>query len=180
MIDHIDRTRAPAHVAPSVATTSTGVPPSGRSVKHRPADTLQLQSEVRSHARALMGVEDPKTPWTNVPSQHELEVFKKTGKGGPSIENFRPDLDGSPASTWNKRIIQLFAEDFVAAEHFSTRDKKVVEKLFQTHLSSLKSRYLKAICDDIEELQEYTDDQREDARVHRQRQVCCTVMIFHS
>ena len=142
-----------------------------RSIKHRTADVLTSQAEIRSHARAMMGVEPKsRTPWMDVPSPQEVKTFSQTRRGGPSVEDFRPDLRGSRTSAWNKRIAEVFVDDFIAQDHFTSKNRKAILKAFRTHFLTLRSRYLKAL-NDAEEEQQQIDSMRADARVQRQRAV---------
>jgi hypothetical protein len=140
--------------------------------KHRQPHILQAQAEVRLHALELLGQRNSDVPWTNVPSLREVEHFDRTKGDGPSAEDFRPDLAASLASPWNKRVIQVFAEDFVAKPYFTSKDEALIRKVFKTHLVTLKARYLKAGHADDEPTQEDIDAMKEDARAQRRRAVC--------
>jgi hypothetical protein len=179
MQDQIDAAYPPHNVAPSNAavdnaTTPAAVPTQAtdKSIKHRAADLLQLQAEVRFHMRELLGM-DPTSdaPWMDVPSEQETGAFAKTKKGGPSLDNFRPDLAGPISSAWNQRIMEIFADHFVGQSHFSEKSKTVVQKILKVHLRTLKTKYLTALRADSEQPQDRIDAMREEAREQRRRAV---------
>ena len=186
MQDQIEAVRSQPNITPPSQTEihdmipqAIGAKSTDRSIKHRTADVLSTQAEIRSHARAMMGLDpDSRKPWMNVPSPQEVRTFTQTRRGGPSIENFRPDLTGSRSTAWNKRLADVFVDDFVAQDHFTNKDRKAVLKAFKTHFLTLRSHYLKAL-NDAEE-QEQIDAARADARVQRQRAVrhCLTSRLL--
>ncbi|KII91447.1 hypothetical protein PLICRDRAFT_28103 [Plicaturopsis crispa FD-325 SS-3] len=108
--------------------------------KHRSSDTTSLQHAVRKHAMRLMHRVLPESDVPAAPSP-EVELFGKTGKGGPTLENFRLDMSGV-ATSWNKQAAQVFAQDFVRV--YSSVDEEDAASKFMTHVVYLRTKYLDA------------------------------------
>ncbi|KAF9487500.1 hypothetical protein BDN71DRAFT_1478605 [Pleurotus eryngii] len=75
------------------------------------------------------------------PAHVESYQERQHGRYRPSLEDFRPDLECSIYSRWNKRLAELFAEKFVNSVQFSCKDEDAVAFTFLRHLSHLRDRY---------------------------------------
>jgi hypothetical protein len=102
---------------------------------------ILTQSDVRVHARRLMGRKSPDAPLREFPTLAEVEFFEKTSKRGPTLERFRVSLAGRLASAWNKRAAEVFAESFVGSGWYRCQDTAFVQRTFKTHLIQLRNLY---------------------------------------
>ncbi|KAI0690608.1 hypothetical protein C8T65DRAFT_587795 [Cerioporus squamosus] len=78
---------------------------------------------------------------SKLPTPEEVATFN--GKTGHccTIEDFRPDLAGTPRSMWNKSAAAVFAKAFVTLPDAPCRTRKTVEEAFGTHLIGLCKAY---------------------------------------
>ncbi|KAI0740263.1 hypothetical protein C8Q76DRAFT_609568 [Earliella scabrosa] len=77
-----------------------------------------------------------------IPSRQEVAEF--TGGSGQccTVDNFRPDLEGTPKSTWNKSVAMVFAKAFVQRSDVPAGVSRVtVARAFATHLKGLQTSY---------------------------------------
>ena len=80
--------------------------------------------------------DDPK-----VPSRDDVGKFN--GRVGQccTIENFRPDLLGTPRSTWNQSVAQVFAKQYVKGPTAKSKDVTEVVRAFGVHMKTLINSY---------------------------------------
>lgn len=78
-----------------------------------------------------------------VADPRDVQAYKNEPQGPyqPSIEDFRPDLECSIFSLWNKRLGELFTEKFVKSVQYSCKDKAAVAFTFKCHLYHLRDKY---------------------------------------
>ena len=76
-----------------------------------------------------------------VPTRDEVRKF--TGRLGQccTIENFRPDLLGTPKSEWNQSVAQVFAKKYVTEETAKCTKPREVEEAFSVHMKTLIKAY---------------------------------------
>lgn len=102
-----------------------------------------MQRDIRCQALRMLGRQTDQCPVPEPPPQHEISQFSKTKRGGPSINDFRLDLEGTNRSTWNKKASQVFAQAFLATDLYAPRDPQSLVDAFQTHIITIKSHYSK-------------------------------------
>ncbi|KAI0715187.1 hypothetical protein C8Q76DRAFT_619567 [Earliella scabrosa] len=79
-----------------------------------------------------------------LPSEEELEEFEEADEDAGAcctIDDFRPDLNGTPRSKWNTSIAEVFVEAYMAEGTFVCDDRALVRKYFVRHLRYLISMF---------------------------------------
>ncbi|KAI0056973.1 hypothetical protein BV25DRAFT_1763612, partial [Artomyces pyxidatus] len=74
------------------------------------------------------------------PTTEEVRVFGETGHGGPGLEPFRVDIEGSQRSIWNLTAADLFAEAFVKCGDYDHKDTTLIAETFIVHIRALKGQ----------------------------------------
>ncbi|OSC96551.1 hypothetical protein PYCCODRAFT_1378950 [Trametes coccinea BRFM310] len=83
---------------------------------------------------------------TLVPTAEEVKNYDRRRDGHCcTTDRFRPDLNGTPASEWNKSCITVFAQSFVDSDEYECGDIPAIKKMFQTHLRHLARKYRRDI-----------------------------------
>ncbi|KAI9062651.1 hypothetical protein FKP32DRAFT_1612425 [Trametes sanguinea] len=83
---------------------------------------------------------------TLIPTAEEVKNYERRRDGHCCTpERFRPDLNGTPASEWNKSCIAVFARSFVDSDEYECDDVPAVKRMFQTHLRHLARKYRRDI-----------------------------------
>ena len=96
----------------------------------------------------LMNREGIDSPFPPNPSVAELKNFNKRKQGGPTIDDFRIDVSGRHLrSPWNRRAAQIFAAEYIKLEDAETKDRRVVEEAFLSHIPGLCGQYKKLLPD---------------------------------
>jgi hypothetical protein len=110
-----------------------------------------------------MGRKSPNVPIpsTATATAAEVEFFEKTSKRGPDLKRFKVSLTGRPASAWNKRAAEIFAENFVRSGWYQCRDQAFIERTFRTHLHQLRNQF--SIQQTIQTRGSESDDERNQA-----------------
>ncbi|KAL1937229.1 hypothetical protein VTO73DRAFT_14456 [Trametes versicolor] len=89
----------------------------------------------REHRRATF---DP----TLIPTADEIKRYDpKTDGYCCTATHFRPDLNSSPGTDWNKSAIAVFARSFVDSDEYECDDIALVKRVFRTHLRHLSRKY---------------------------------------
>lgn len=122
------------------------------------------------HVSHLLGREFADSP-IPVISDEEVLAFEQRKRPGPSKEDFRVHLAGSLKSSWNKQAAALFAEDFVRFGLSRSQDAKKVQKMFLTHLVTLRTQYRQQLRTGEELTQAELDMQTDENRDQRRRGV---------
>ncbi|KAI0323556.1 hypothetical protein GY45DRAFT_1264373 [Cubamyces sp. BRFM 1775] len=124
---------------------------------------------------------DAKTPLTAEMTADPDDVSAFDPADGPccTIANFRPDLSAKPRSVWNRSVIEVFVERFMA-QH-GEADEERVEELFTGHLKYLCDKWQAAVSKDektrceIQKLANRAERQRNvSARMTEIRQGVCS------
>ncbi|KAI0351856.1 hypothetical protein OH77DRAFT_1410198 [Trametes cingulata] len=74
-----------------------------------------------------------------LPAEEDLVDYDPYDGPCCTAENFRPDLDSTPSSAWNRSIIEVFVEHFMDRKPSAPQDR--VEELFEGHLKYLCQRW---------------------------------------
>ncbi|KAI0712000.1 hypothetical protein C8Q76DRAFT_602860, partial [Earliella scabrosa] len=93
-----------------------------------------------------MGRQSYKSPFDlqKLPTEEEMEAFVDAPEeDGPccGVDNFRPDLNGTARSHWNRSIADVFVEEYMAEGTVPCRDPALVKKYFVRHLRYLISKF---------------------------------------
>ncbi|KAL4260737.1 hypothetical protein AB1N83_008542 [Pleurotus pulmonarius] len=150
-------------------------------VVHDDADVVQLKADVRQLCDfVLLKIKD--LGYINAADPETVEEYHSSpqGRHQPSIENFRPDLEGSVYSEWNKRLADLFAQKFVASPEYACKNKGAVVFTFLRHLHHLRKRFqtLNAPRTETHETREHDKkvakarEFRQRSLRHRRRDIC--------
>jgi hypothetical protein len=142
-------------------------------VRSSPSLMVSMQKQVREHTRLLMKRPTNNSPFINLPSEDEVQRFDRTKKGGPTKKSFRIALTTTPASSWNKRAADIFAQDFVASGSYASNDQVLVQKLFLVHLGHLINQYKTTLKRQVnsEPTQSDLDQAEMEAQSQRRRSV---------
>lgn len=74
---------------------------------------------------------------TKVPSRNEVDAFNGQGGQCCTIDNFRPDLLGTPRSTWNQSVAQVFAKQYIKETGAISKNVVEVQRAFGVHMKTL-------------------------------------------
>jgi hypothetical protein len=120
-----------------------------------------------------LGRTEKDSPFQNgIASAEEVRSFAETKRLGPTVENFRLDLDTNTlASDWNKQAAKAFTREFVRRDWYMCKDENAIRKAFLTHLITLRSHYLRQKDAEQEPTIEQLDEQKARAREQRRRGV---------
>ena len=94
-----------------------------------------------------MGRRTHKSPFDldKLPSEEELQDFEDADEEARppccTIDDFRPDLHGTPRSKWNTSIAEVFVDAYMAEGTFACDDRALVRKYFVRHLRYLISMF---------------------------------------
>ncbi|KAJ3964668.1 hypothetical protein EV361DRAFT_39670 [Lentinula raphanica] len=104
-----------------------------------------LAAQVRYETGVLLGSVDENGDTKDLitPSTKEISIFLRDGTGGPTLDNFRLQLQGKGKATkWNKAAAVIFSRHFLSKEaykHYSQKkDKELIKKAFLTHIAQLQ------------------------------------------
>lgn len=87
-------------------------------------------------------------PITNVPNSDEVEMYDPQQHGYCCTElDFRPDLNGTPSSPWNRSAARVFRISFLRAGEFECTHPATIEKAFTTHLKHVIRDFKKALLE---------------------------------
>jgi hypothetical protein len=87
---------------------------------------------------------DDTEPIPDPPSPEEVEAFTKDKENGPTVANFRLQLEKcTPNTPWNKMAAKVFTQDFVEKNWNTCKDKKLVQQAFKQHLRTVINNYAK-------------------------------------
>lgn len=120
-----------------------------------------------------MNREEPHTGFDlNLISQAwEIASFDPALGRACTTATFRPDLNGTPRTAWNKSCCRVFLQSFLALEANYTRDDEpAIENCFYIHL-----RYLQTLFKDTEHTSNYLRDRQLDRNRARRKG---TVRLF--
>ncbi|KAL6299909.1 hypothetical protein BKA93DRAFT_741554, partial [Sparassis latifolia] len=97
---------------------------------------------VREFALEMLNRQNRKSPFPDPPSRKELEKFEETGIGGPTVDDFRLDLNSEKRkSPWNILAAEIFADEFVSRSWYACIDHEQIQNAFVIHLKSLGRQY---------------------------------------
>lgn len=122
------------------------------------------------HTSQMLGREFVDSP-ISVASQDDIQAFEQKKHAGPSKADFRLHLTGSLRSGWNKQAAAVFAEDFVNIGVSDCRDQVKIQRMFNTHLTTLRSQFMKQLRGDEGPTEAEFDRLIEEKRDHRRRAV---------
>ncbi len=93
-----------------------------------------------------MGRKDTKSPFdlSRLPLEEDLEAFEEADEDdGPccTIDNFRPDLNGTTRSKWNASVAEVFVEAYMSEGSIECDDPALVKKCFVRHLKYLITKF---------------------------------------
>ena len=93
-----------------------------------------------------MGRKSHKSPFdmNRLPLEDELEAFEIADEDtGPccTIDDFRPDLNGTARSKWNTSVAEVFVEAYMEEGSVATDDPALVKKYFVRHLKYLITKF---------------------------------------
>ncbi|KAI5990973.1 hypothetical protein EDD15DRAFT_2169745 [Pisolithus albus] len=108
------------------------------------SNSRNYQKLIREHALALMKRENKHSPFTNVPNRAEVISYTK-GTQCPccTADNFRVDLNDTPASAWNTSASHVFAASFHDAYPGCDRSLKTIFDAWVVHFNYLRQVYAK-------------------------------------
>ncbi|KAI6123889.1 hypothetical protein EDD17DRAFT_1514309 [Pisolithus thermaeus] len=102
------------------------------------------QKLICEHALALMKHENKHSLSTNVPSRAEAAAYtKRAQQPCCTADNFRVDLNNTPASTWNMSTSHVFAASFHDAHPGCGRSLKTIFDAWVVHFNYLRQVYAK-------------------------------------
>lgn len=83
-----------------------------------------------------------KDPFPRIPGNAEQAAFVRTGRGGPTVDDFRVDVTGEGRQgAWNTAAAYVFADEYVKLANAHCRDAEVVKDAFLTHIHALCKQY---------------------------------------
>ncbi|GBE90232.1 hypothetical protein SCP_1900810 [Sparassis crispa] len=109
-------------------------------VAHRPGPKLNVQSKIRLHALEMLGRETKRSPILGA-SDKEVALFERHKHPGPSKEYFRPHFNGTPRTPWNRRLAEVFTNDFISLGWSKRKDFSEIFNMFCTHFETLNKQY---------------------------------------
>ncbi|KAI6033529.1 hypothetical protein PISMIDRAFT_13943 [Pisolithus microcarpus 441] len=111
---------------------------------HRQPADLEFQKLICEHALALMKHENKHSLFANVPSKLEVTAYTKgTQQPCCTADNFRVDLNNTPASTWNMSASHVFAASFHDTHPGCGRSLKTIFNAWVVHFNYLCQVYVK-------------------------------------
>lgn len=122
------------------------------------------------HARILMKREHRRSTFdlTLIPTKEEVKRYDPRSDGYCcTAEHFRPDLNSSPGTPWNKSAIAVFARSFIDSDEYECDDITLVKEVFYTHLRHLSRKYKVSIGAEADK----TEVKKRVNRVERKRGV---------
>ena len=108
--------------------------------------TSNGQAAIRQMTLDYMGRKTNKSPFDlhRLPLEDELEAFETAEEDtGPccTIDDFRPDLNGTARSKWNASVAEVFVEAYMEEGSVATDDPALVKKYFVRHLKYLITKF---------------------------------------
>ncbi|KAI6002373.1 hypothetical protein F5J12DRAFT_783851 [Pisolithus orientalis] len=82
---------------------------------HCKSADLEFQRLIREHAQLLMGRENTKSLFTNVPTKEEATAYQSAQGPACTPDAFCVDLNDVPSATWNKSASHVFTDSFCNA-----------------------------------------------------------------
>ena len=85
---------------------------------------------------------------TLIPTREEVNNWDLK-RDGPCCtdERFRPDLNSTPGTPWNKSAISVFVHSFLNCdEPYESDDPQLIARTFKTHLSHLARKYQRSMA----------------------------------
>lgn len=76
-----------------------------------------------------------------MPTPTELATWNPREGPACTEEDFRPDLNASRGTPWNKSVTSVFTQSFLHSDQFVCMDAVKVSKAFSIHLKSLRREY---------------------------------------
>ncbi|KAJ3768113.1 hypothetical protein FB446DRAFT_792568 [Lentinula raphanica] len=144
--EHSESTSNNAQDEPVISVLSrTSGPKLYKAPKRKSEGRNDLAAQVRYETGVLLGTVDENGDTRDLvtPSAKEISIFLRDGTGGPTLENFRLQLQGKGKATkWNKAAAVVFSQHFLSKEayqHYSQKkDKELIRKAFLTHITQLQ------------------------------------------
>ncbi|KAJ3717035.1 hypothetical protein C8R42DRAFT_724676 [Lentinula raphanica] len=134
--------------ASSDALSESSGPKLYKAPKRKSEGRNDLAAQVRYETGVLLGSVDENgdTKDLTTPSTKEISIFLRDGTGGPTLDNFRLQLQGKGKATkWNKAAAVVFCQHFLSKEtyeHYSQKkDKELIKKAFLAHITQLQRDY---------------------------------------
>ncbi|KAJ3873650.1 hypothetical protein F5051DRAFT_431997 [Lentinula edodes] len=158
--------------------------------QHRPHSRVELAERVRYEVGRLLGrvndQHDPEfiaKPLSTVPST-TIDSWRRSGAGGPTLENFVLQLRDGKYTDWNKTAAQVFSRHLRSQEEYEGFTIKSIEEAFLAHLSQLRTDYdrqgrLKSI-DEKDAEQRMRRLRRRNAELHRRISSLEEIFACHS
>ena len=105
--------------------------------------TCPRQEEVREHTRLLMKRDNHGSPFDprGIPSAEAVENWSPSQGPACTAEEFKPDMNGTPGSPWNRSVASVFVNDFVKTGQYQSQDEVAVKRAFTSHLRHLIRQY---------------------------------------
>ncbi|KAJ3871218.1 hypothetical protein F5051DRAFT_434033 [Lentinula edodes] len=115
--------------------------------QHRPHSKVELAEHVRYEVGCLLGrVNDQHNPeftakpLSTVPST-TIDSWRRSGAGGPTLDNFVLQLRDGKYTDWNKTAAQVFSRYLCSWEEYKGFTVKSIEEAFLAHLSQLRKDF---------------------------------------
>ncbi|KIO05124.1 hypothetical protein M404DRAFT_25742 [Pisolithus tinctorius Marx 270] len=108
---------------------------------HCKSADLEFQRLIREHAQLLMGRENAKSLFTNVPTKEEATAYQSAQGPACTPNAFHVDLNDVPSSAWNKSASHVFTDSFRNAYPDCGRTSKQICTAWVVHFNYLRQIY---------------------------------------
>ncbi|KAF7424897.1 hypothetical protein PC9H_010208 [Pleurotus ostreatus] len=121
---------------------ASGPPQRTYNVRHLDPKGLVLKSEIRIHCDRTLMERSLKIATEDMIRSFTLKPY---GPIRPTVANFAMDARPQKGITtaWNKRLIEVFVQDFMEQPQYTCKDPAKIEHHFKQHLYQLKQRAAK-------------------------------------
>lgn len=97
---------------------------------------------MRKIAMEMLKRKTNKDPFPRVPTAAEQAAFVRTGRGGPTVDDFRVDVMGqNREGPWNTAAAHVFAAEYTKMANALCRDVDDAADYFLTHIQALCKQY---------------------------------------
>ncbi|KIK15057.1 hypothetical protein PISMIDRAFT_16809 [Pisolithus microcarpus 441] len=109
--------------------------------RHRQPDINLFHKNIREHALRLMHRTQWDSPFTDVPTKAEVEVYKPALGLSCTSDRFRVDLSAVPSADWNKSAAHVFVQSFRDAYPDCAKSSKDICVAWERHFNRLRQIY---------------------------------------
>ena len=104
------------------------------------------QAAIRQLTLKYMGRKSHNSPFdlSKIPTPEEVQDFAEEDEHRApccTIDDFRPDLNGTPRSAWNTSVADVFVEAYMSDGAYPCDNAALVEKYFVRHLRYLIGKF---------------------------------------